>query len=322
MDDVTTNHDNTEDDMTSSTLRGRPNGITREQWQARMDKRWERERMRGNHARDEGTYVEVYMPVARVTSRSDYGPVMDGDPGSATCPHCGAWGRYVYFFTTVDGEQHGAMSGCVETWPGGKEAVRAFKKVQDRLDQITENAKQHGLALAECYDAEARVLDGYSGLLAQMLDKAAKYDISPKQAALIAKLLDERAQGITRQAERKREQDERKANAKPVPTGQGIVIEGTIVKTYWQDNDYGGSLRMIVEGDDGWRVWGTLPTSLMSQEQWDADGNHIGFAPGADEGDRVQFTANVTASDDDPTFGFAKRPRKATIITDDAEAAR
>jgi hypothetical protein len=315
MDDMATNHDHTEDEMNSTTLRGRPNDITREEWEARMERRWERERTRGNHARDDGTYVETYMQVARITSRADFGPVGDGEPGSATCPHCGAWGRYVYGFTTVDGEHHGAMAGCVEVWPGGKAAVAAFKKVQKRLDQITDNAKSHGLALAECYDSEARALDGYQGLLGQMLDKAARYDISPKQAALIAKLLDERAQGVVRQAERKREQDERKANAKPVPTGDGIIIEGVMVKRYWQDNDFGGALRMIVEGDDGWRVWGTLPASLMSSEQYDADGNRTGYTLGADEGDRVRFTANITASDDDPSFGFCKRPRKASIIS-------
>lgn len=315
-----TDHDATQHHASKSELRGRPNDITREQWEARMDRRWERERKRGSHARDDGTYVEVYMPVERIIGRDDYGPVPDGEPGSVTCPHCGAWGRYIYGFTTVDGEHHGAMSGCVEVWPGGKEAVRAFKKVQARLDKIAENAKQYGMNLSAYFGADAKVLEDYQqGLLGEMLDKAARYDISQKQADLIQRLIDDYATASEREAERRAEKakrDAERANAAPVPTGQGIVIEGTIVKVYWQDNDYGGALRMIVQGDDGWRVWGTLPASLMSSEQYDADGNHTGHTLGADEGDRVRFTANVTASDDDPTFGFCKRPRKAEIITD------
>jgi len=300
MDDVTTNHDNTEDDMTTASP---TRAIQR-------------------YPRGERNAPAEYRRVTEVTDRIDHGEAEANAPGSTTCPHCGAWGRYVYTFTTDDGERHAAMAGCIEVWPGGKQAVADYKRVLKRLDTVADNAALVD-GLDAYYDSRARVLPAYTGLLAQMLDKAAKYDMSERQADLIRRLIADQAQATADEDRRNRERAEReakRANAAPVPTGDGIVIEGTLARVYWQDNDFGGSLRMIVEGDDGWRAWGTLPASLQPRDEWDGDTHRV--IPGAAEGDRIQFTGNVTASDDDPSFGFVKRPRKATIITDDTEAAR
>ena len=40
-----------------------------------------------------------------------------GEYGAAICPHCGAKGRYTYNFVTTDGQELGAMSGCVKLYP-------------------------------------------------------------------------------------------------------------------------------------------------------------------------------------------------------------
>lgn len=45
----------------------------------------------------------------------DGGPCDDGP--TATCPHCGADGRYVHWFKTADGDMRGAMSGCIKLYP-------------------------------------------------------------------------------------------------------------------------------------------------------------------------------------------------------------
>jgi len=49
----------------------------------------------------------------------------------------------------------------------------------------------------------------------------------------------------------------------------------------------------LVQDDRGFKVWGT------SQ---------------ADKGDRVTFMARVEVSQDDPKFGFYKRPTKVQIL--------
>jgi hypothetical protein len=50
--------------------------------------------------------------IVRFLGVDDHGP-----GGSASCPHCGATGRYVIRFQVEDGRQLGAMRGCVKLFP-------------------------------------------------------------------------------------------------------------------------------------------------------------------------------------------------------------
>lgn len=54
-----------------------------------------------------------------------------GPDGGASCPHCGATGRYVIRFQVEDGRQLGAMRGCVKLFP------------------VTELARQHEYFVAK-----------------------------------------------------------------------------------------------------------------------------------------------------------------------------
>lgn len=83
----------------------------------------------------------------------------------------------------------------------------------------------------------------------------------------------------------------------PVVEGR-IVITGEVLSVKWQDSDYGGSLKMLVKDDRNFKVWGTVPSSIE-----------------VERGNRVTFTATVEQSKDDETFGFFKRPSKATNLT-------
>lgn len=81
-----------------------------------------------------------------------------------------------------------------------------------------------------------------------------------------------------------------------VPVVEGrIVITGTVLTTKWQDSDYGGSLKMLVKDERGFKVWGTVPSSVN-----------------VDRGDTITFTATVEAKEGEIGFGFFKRPSKAT----------
>lgn len=71
------------------------------------------------------------QPLPRVLSVIevvDYGP-SDG-AGSASCPHCGASGRYVVRFLCADGLTHAAMRGCFKLFP----------KADDRVAYVTNEA--------------------------------------------------------------------------------------------------------------------------------------------------------------------------------------
>lgn len=83
------------------------------------------------------------------------------------------------------------------------------------------------------------------------------------------------------------------------PEGR-IVVTGTVLAFKVQESIYGDVLKMLVQDDRGFRVWGSVPASLDDAERES----------------RVTFTATVTASDKDTKFGFFKRPTKAAIITE------
>jgi hypothetical protein len=81
------------------------------------------------------------------------------------------------------------------------------------------------------------------------------------------------------------------------PEGR-VVITGTVLAFKVQESMYGDVLKMLVQDDRGFRVWGSVPSSLDDAERES----------------RITFTATVTASDKDAKFGFFKRPAKAAVI--------
>lgn len=78
-------------------------------------------------------------------------------------------------------------------------------------------------------------------------------------------------------------------------------ITGKVIGKKWKSDDWGCTLKIIVELSDGNRVWGTAPAKVL--ETIDEE-----------DGVKVTFTASVIASDNDPHFGFFKRPTKASLI--------
>ena len=94
------------------------------------------------------------------------------------------------------------------------------------------------------------------------------------------------------------------AASTPVVEGRQ-VITGEILSFKFYDNDYGTSLKMTVQDDRGFRVWGTVPSSIVRD---------LPDSLSEAKGMRVTFTATITKADGDDAFGFFKRPTKASII--------
>lgn len=61
-----------------------------------------------------------------------------GEFGAVHCPHCGAEGRYIYWFTCEDGTSRGAMKGCFGHFPKHPFADR-YAQI---LDKQRANAKK------------------------------------------------------------------------------------------------------------------------------------------------------------------------------------
>ena len=123
----------------------------------------------------------------------------------------------------------------------------------------------------------------------------------------------------------------RQANAEPVPvTSERLTITGVILSTKTVHNDFGSTVKLLVVDDRGFKVWGSRPRSLDAYHSYEVDadferirgddGHFIPIdRPAATVGDRITFAAKVEVSEDDPKFGFYKRPTKAKLLTDDEE---
>ena len=143
---------------------------------------------------------------------------------------------------------------------------------------------------------DEEVRDGIGYAFFDIKDKLYKYGkLSNKQVDFAIRLVEDY---VTRKENTKKWAEE-KANAEPVPvTDQRIQFTGEVIKTatkhYFLPNGMEVcSLKCTVKDDRGFVVWG----------------GDVG-----DKGDRVTFMATVTVSDNDPKFGFFKRPTKIEKI--------
>ncbi len=128
-----------------------------------------------------------------------------------------------------------------------------------------------------------------------VIGKLAKYGtLSEKQVAAVIK-------GVARFKERKAT-EATKPPAGPAPVGK-VKVQGVVACTKFQASDFGDVHKMLVVFDNGSKAWGTVPSTLPTMD------------PNAPlKGSRVEFTADFTAKDGDPTFAFYKRPSKASVI--------
>lgn len=252
------------------------------------------------------------------------------------------------------------------------EATDLLERCMDELGDLDEmNPTLHGSG----WDGSDEEIERYGEALEEfrarwpefVVDIALRYKrhgtLTERQAAAVVEYVPKHRERV---ATRKREREE----ADPVPTGKGIEVEGTVVSVKWKENGYGGAWKMVVKGDDGWAVWGTVPRSLDDEatdlnqaaidthksdyeaackraqeaaleqvedaeisddlrtdliaslvmeavEEWQAENPRPEWQ-GTEtlKGCRVRFVANVTRSDDDESFGFFKRPRKAELIAE------
>ena len=146
--------------------------------------------------------------------------------------------------------------------------------------------------------------------LHDIVSKLVRYgDLSDGQWKYLAVLIDRIQRRPEIEAKRKAERDA----AAPVPEGRHQVV-GTVLKTDLRETNYGPTLKMLVKAEEGYLLWGTVPASLddLSRQEILADGTVV--APKFDKGCKVQFTATLTPSDNDPKFGFFKRPTKAAVV--------
>jgi len=132
-------------------------------------------------------------------------------------------------------------------------------------------------------------------IISDIVGKLVRYgSVSDKQIALIAKLVGD----IDRKAEIAAQREAEAAAALPIPSFAGrVTVEGVVISRKLVTGFYGDAIKIVVKADDGWKVYGTEPSTVE-----------------ATVGDRIRFDAAITVSDDDPKFGFFKRPTKPEVV--------
>jgi len=155
----------------------------------------------------------------------------------------------------------------------------------------------------------AEVLEGYADehhIIGDMARKLRRYgSLSERQVEFLYKLRDEVNERHDTEAQREREA----AEATPIPAEllEGRhQVSGEIVYGDWRETEFGESYKIIVRDDRGFKLWGTAAEALWGED-------------GLPNGTRVTFHAAIVGADDDPAFGFYKRPTKAARVEDGAE---
>lgn len=128
-------------------------------------------------------------------------------------------------------------------------------------------------------------------------------DLSERQIAAFATAIARDTEWADRRAAREAERLVKVDAGVQVPEGK-VTIVGTVVHTKWQYDAYSDTdiPKMLVESEDGWKVYGTIPAAIRAAD---------GLIP---NGTKVSFVATVKGKPGDPTFGFASRPTKAAIL--------
>ena len=226
-----------------------------------------------------------------------------GDDDSAVfsfdCGKCGGSGRIAYYGHVEGGR-------CFECGGNGGHHTKT-------VGQLVAAAKRRDTAAANRARKAAAKDDALNTWKADNADLLARADATgcdwytrwrnvptEDQVANLAGAVAEREA-------RKAADDARRATALPVPAGR-TTITGTVVSWKEATNSFSyyaeTILKVVVEDQRGFRVFGTCPAKLA-----DAVPNMDAL-----KGAMVTFTATTEPSKDDPAFGFFKRATKATLL--------
>jgi hypothetical protein len=228
---------------------------------------------------------------------------------------CGVCGHALkYGGVLVDLELHdGTMVGfdCLATYNAVTDGlVNAQYKARNaaaraRGDRNFERCCDENEGLREAFATASE-----NSTVSDIKHKLRQYgSLSERQVALVKKIA---TSSIEHAAERA-EADALAAAAPDAPVGKNTVV-GTILSTKYQEPYvYGGAgqLKMLVQSDEGWKVWVSMPVSLTDVEI-ERDGKTTRVNAG--KGDKIQFDASLERSQDDAKFAFGKRPTKASVV--------
>lgn len=232
----------------------------------------------------------------------------NNDTTVEVCGRCGGSG-YIEFYKHVDG---GLCYGC----NGSPESAVTYGVLRRRersfVNRYNRATLKDALAKIEVESRFAKFNEenpGVSEKITGFANDGNSFALSiekslKKKGTLTEKQLD----AVNKMINRFERESTEKSLASPVPAGNDVVT-GTIISMKWVENRFSynsSTLKMVVQDDRGFRVFGTAPRAIT-------EGENIPYASSV-EGSRVTFNATLEPSKDDDKFGFFKRPTKARLI--------
>lgn len=218
-----------------------------------------------------------------------------------TCHICGAHAIYTVIFHHRPSNTYiRTGTDCAEKMEMSFEGADLFKKqVKSALERKAGKEKAKAILTGKDLESAYTIYEGNGNhkdeimvhsIVSQLITRGS---LSEKQYNYLRILVDR----VASRPEREAKFLEEAQAAAPVPvTSKRLTIEGKVL-TRKSDELFGGS-KILVLVSEGWKVWGSCPSSI------------IDCAPG----DTVRFDAGVKPSDKDPKFGFFSRPTKAVIV--------
>lgn len=127
-------------------------------------------------------------------------------------------------------------------------------------------------------------------VIRDMVSKVFRFkSLSDKQVSYTKSLLKRIADRPAREAAQKAQWEA----AQELPVGR-LTFKATVLAV--KDTDFG--LKLLLQHEDGWKVYGSCPRGVYKPQK----------------GDTVEMTATLKKSEKDAKFGFYSRPMKASIV--------
>ena len=158
------------------------------------------------------------------------------------------------------------------------------------------NADRNEQEMNRWIDSKGEQIYEYETLVSIVGNLKSRGSLSDKQVEFLKSLVAKLENSREETEEREKEWAAQSEAADDVPEGR-MEVTGQVLSMKMHTDGYGSRMKMLVAPEGGFKIWGSVPSSLDCEK-----------------GDRIQFTATLEASDDDPKFGFFKRPSKAKVI--------
>jgi len=185
-------------------------------------------------------------------------------------------------------DQHGLLNFVETLYTDGNVGGKIINH-----DQINPWNQFLGIETGDLPQNEIEYLGRQFWIITNMIDSLIKYGWSDKQLDFAKKIVDD-LKDVPTTVQKKLEQ---RSNTPDCPEGK-VKVVGTIITIKTVEGFYGHEYKMLVESEEGWKVWVTQPSSIGDSKV----------------GDKCEFSCTLTRSDKDSKFGFGKRPTKAKII--------